>query len=85
MSTPPSNRYHRDVTTFSYTLAILALPITVRARSLAQARKNALYRYLRAVHVRFSSLPVLPTIVLISTDDPRCTCFLVEQLATLGS
>lgn len=56
---------------YSYRIALLGLPITVKSRNYTYARRALLRRYLTLLNVRRGRWPVVPTLVLLATDDAR--------------
>ena len=56
---------------YDYRLAVLGFPLQIKASSLAVARRRALKRYITALGLSNKHLPVIPTITLLSTNDPR--------------
>lgn len=52
---------------------MMGLPVTVEARSESAARHKLLRRWLRLATVERGSLPLVPTLILLASDDPRIT------------
>lgn len=62
-----------------YRAALLGLPVTIQASSWPVARRRLLRRWVHSLTVANPTLPLVPTLVLLETDDARAVPELLDE------
>lgn len=64
----------------TYSFGVFGIPVTLTARNLQEARRKIVRRWIDGVSIHHGRLPVVPPILLISSNDP---CALDTRMAAV--